>query len=197
MLTHQRRKYPEVATDYGIYYENETCAVQNWTQLWSKCTSVTPPKRLYVCKASYHETVDNQLVVDGLASLPAKVYNYAPDTLCTAEGCSVRLVQNVGISSGLVNSACGVVRKIVYHNADVRGLLDGKHPAPYCIIVEFGQFYGFLEQTPSGERRVFPFTDHTNWVPVYRKKFSVCARDLPVWIRKKQLPKDCYRMQFP
>jgi hypothetical protein len=184
-------------TDYGIFYEKEACSLHNTAQLWSDSTSVTPNRRVYVCRATYFQTCNNQMIVDGLAALPAKMYRYAPDVLCVTESCEVRLIENINVGAGLVNSATGTVRKVVYNNADVQSLLEGKNPVPYCIIVEFKQFCGFMKTAESNCERVFPFPRHPYCVPVYRKKFSISVKDLPVWIRKKQLTKDCYRMQFP
>jgi hypothetical protein len=196
-LTYQRRRFPEVVTDYGIHYENDVCSVHNWRQLWAECTSATPVGRLYICKATYHTTSDNQPIIDALAALPPKMYNYAPDVLCVAEGCEVRLVQNINVAAGLVNSASGKVVKVIYNNADVQSLLDGKNPPPYCIVVDFPGFHGFLEKSGSDETRCHPFANHRQWVPIYRQQFNVMAKDLPSWIRKKQLAKECYRTQFP
>lgn len=148
----------------------------------------------YICKATYYSTSENQPVVDALAALPPRVYNYAPDVLCVAEGCEVRLVENINVSAGLVNSASGTVIKIIYNNADVQSLVEGKNPPPYCIVVEFPEFHGFLEKLDSTETRCYSFNNHAHWVPIYRKQFK---EDLPGWIRKKQELKDCYRMQFP
>jgi hypothetical protein len=109
----------------------------------------------------------------------------------------VRLVQNVNVAPGLVNSANGTVVKVIFNNSDVQSLIDGKNPLPYCIVVEFRQFHGFLQKIESRDVRVRPFPEHQNWVPIYREQFVVVAKDLPTWTRKKQLPKDCYSSQFP
>ena len=193
-LTFQRKRFPDCTTDYGIHYENDACSVNNWLQLWSDCKLISPSKRMFISKASYHTTADNQNVVEGLSSLPAKYYRYAPDVLCVNEGCKVRLVQNINVGAGLVNSATGTVIKVIYNNADTHALLGGKHPPPYCIIVSFPTFRGFLM---SSDERVRPFVKQPSWVPIYRQTFPITLSDLPTWIRKKQLTKDCYRTQFP
>ncbi len=196
-LMFQRKRFPDLVADYGIHYDNETCSFYNWRQLWSDCQAGETKKRLYLCKASYHSTGENQLVVDGLVALPSKLYNYAPDILCVAEGCEVRLIKNLNVSAGLVNSASGRVLKVIYNNVDVKDLLEGKNPPPYCIIVDFPEFRGFVDdKNPSGER-IRPFVQHPTWVPIYRQQFTIAAKDLPSWIRRKQMPKDCYRVQFP
>ena len=97
--------------------------------------------------------------------------------MCVAEGCEVRLITNLNVSVGLVNSACGTVVKVVYNNADVKAVLDGQHPPAYCIVVNFPQFRGFLV----GSERQFPFVNH-HWVPLYRQKFL--PQTVPAWIRK-------------
>ena len=41
--------------------------------------------------------------------------------------CDVRLVKNVNVSAGLVNSAIGKVVKVICNNADIQLVRDGKH----------------------------------------------------------------------
>src|SRR5208282_2555948 len=195
-LTFQKRSYPEVQSDYGIHYDNESCAANNWKQIWSDCQSSTPTSRLYICKASYHMTGSNQSIVDGLSALPATKFNFAPDILCVSEGCDVRLVKNINVGAGLVNSASGTVVKVIYDNADVHSLVSGKNPPPYCIVVDFPGFQGFVTKRNTDER-LFPFPSNPNRVPIYRQKFTPVRRDLPQWIAKKQDTADCYREQFP
>ena len=190
-LLYQQRRYPAVRPNYGIHYSNESCSISNWLDLWSMCKQQEPPQRLYVSKAGYHTTDENDLIVSGLAAIPASQYNFAPDVLCVAIGSEVRLVYNLNVEAGLVNSATGTVVQVIYNNADVQALLDGEHPPVYCIVVNFPQFRGFLV----GEERKFPF-ENPHWVPLYRQKFSP-SRSLPSWIRKKQSPSHCYREQFP
>ena len=179
-LLYQRRRFPEVQTDHGIHYSNESCTVSNWLDLWNACKDTDPPKRLHISKAGYHTTDENNLIVSGLASIPASQYNFAQDVLCVSEGCEVRLISNLNVSAGLVNSATGTVVKVVYDNADVQALLDGQHPPAYCVIVNFPQFRGFIVN----RERKFPFTDN-HLVPLYRQKFL--PQTLPSWIRKKQV----------
>ena len=82
----------------------------------------------------------NQLIVEALASFSPSKYSYAPDVLPVAEGTKVRLVRNVNVGAGLVNSAQGTARKIIFDNADVSAVLSGGKPAPYCIVTEFDGF---------------------------------------------------------
>ena len=88
----QRLNFPDFVSDYTLHYEDESCTRTNWQQLWSVDKACDPCKRLYICRASYHTTAVNSHVVDGLAALPPHVYKYAPDVLCIAVGCHVRLV---------------------------------------------------------------------------------------------------------
>jgi hypothetical protein len=190
-LTCLRRHFPEVQTDYGIHYDNETCSSFNWRQLWCECK--VESRRLYICKASYHVTNDNQSVVDGLSSIPSNNYNFASDVLCVAEGSEVRLVKNINVSAGLVNSATGYVVKVVYNNADVPALMEGRNPPPHCLIVDFPSFQGFISKDLS--ERLHPIHQHPQWVPIFRQKFFPSS--VPAWIRKKQSPGQWYREQFP
>ena len=139
-LTYQRRKFPTFLTDYGIYYDNESCALHNWQHAWFDCKTSKPQKRLYICKASYSMTSNNQPVIDALSSLPSTKFGYAADVICLSIGSDVRLIKNVNVSAGLVNSAIGKVVKVIYNNADVPALLQQKNPPPYMIIVDFPGF---------------------------------------------------------
>ena len=134
-LTYQRARFPELVTDYGIHYKNEMCSMYNWRQLWNECQSVTPPCRMYLCKATYLVTANNQQIVEALSALPPQAYDYAPDILAVTEGCEVRLLHNVNTSAGLVTSASGTVVRVIYNNADVNLLLSGEHAVPYCICL--------------------------------------------------------------
>ena len=189
-LEFMRRKFPDTPTDYGVHYSNESCCVANWLDLWKTCSQQKPPQRMHISKAGYHTTGENDLVVSSLAAIPASQYRFAPDVLCLAEGCEVRLITNLNVSAGLVNSASGTVVKVIYNNADVQDLIGGRHPPAYCIVVNFPQFRGF----PVGDERKFPFTN-PNWVPLFRQKFLL--HTVPSWIRKTQSPSLCYRQQFP
>jgi len=193
-LTYQRTHFPDVKTDYGIHYQNEACCMSNWRQLWSDCKSAAPPKQMYVMKATYHTTDDNQPIVEGLTALPPKQFGFAADVLCVSVGCDVRLIRNINVAAGLVNSATGRVVAIIFNNADVPLVLDGKNPPAYCIIVDFPGFVGFLTKD---DRRVFPFKDMPHWVPIYREQFKPMKSDIPSWISKKQNYWDCWRQQFP
>jgi hypothetical protein len=190
-LTCMSRNFPDFQTDYGIHYDNETCSSFNWRQLWSECKSES--KRLYICKASYHVTNDNHSVVDGLSAIPSNKYGFAPDVLCVAEGCEVRLVKNINVSAGLVNSAMGYVVKVLYNNADVPAVVEGRNPPPHCLIVDFPSFQGFISSERS--ERIHPIPEHPNWVPIFKLKFYPSS--VPTWIRKKQSTSQWYREQFP
>jgi len=67
---------------------------------------------------------------------------------------------------------------------------------PFCIIVSFTAFQDFLEKN-TASTHIFPFTNQPSWVPIYRKRFNVKISCLPSRVRKRQLEKDCYRIQFP
>ena len=197
MLTYQRTRFPDVVTNYGIHYQNDMCAMHNWRQLWNECVLSTPPRRFFICRSTYHVTGNNDDCIEALKALPPQAYDYAPDILCVAEGCEVRLLQNVNTVAGLVTSQSGTVVKVVYNNSDTNLLLAGEHVTPYCIIVSFPSFQGFIQNQNDPDTRVFPFPYKPTWVPIFRKRFNVNIRSLPAWLRKKQLEKDCYRIQFP
>ena len=200
-LCYMKRRFPDIVTDRGIHYSNEACSMYNSLELWElckrNCLEDGTPQRLFVYKLSYNETSENQLVLNGLSSLPAKDYNYAPHVLFVAIGCEVRLIQNVKVSTGLVNSAVGKVVKVRHDNSDVKYLLQGKHPSPYCIVVDFAEFQGFTNEKLPCNQRIYPFPHKLTWVPIYRHKFNIVANSIPAWIRKLQRPSDCYRLQFP
>ena len=194
LLMRQRLNFPDFIPDFTVHYDNDMCASSNWRHLWKECCQTDPPTRLYLCRASYHTTSDNHQLVDGLSALPAKDYQYASDVLCISVGCVVRLVRNINVAAGLVNSACGSVVSVMYSNSDVGLVTTGKHPPPYCIVVEFPCFQGF--RAKNGER-IHPFPRRPEWVPIYRERFSIKRHSLPSWIVKKQQPHLCWREQFP
>ena len=197
-LTMQRERFEDLQTEFGIHYENEACSLHNWQDLWSKCKASTLPRRMYICKASYLTTKDNDRIVAALSALPPTKFQFATDVLCLAEGCDVRLIKNVNVAAGLVNSANGRVVKVLYNNADVSELRKEKYPPPHCIIVEFQGFQGFLTPTQEDPKhRVFPFPSNQRWVPIYRENFIPVRRDLSTDIVKKQSTSQCYRQQFP
>ena len=197
MLTHQRTRYPDLCADYGIHYQNEMCTMHNLRQLSNECLLATPARRIFICKATYHVTSNNDHIVDALSTLPPQAYDYAPDILCVAKGCQVRLLYNVNIAAGLVTSQTGTVVNVIYNNADVSSVLAGEHVVPYCIVVSFAGFQGFLVKKQATCRRVFPFPNQHTWVPIFRKRFGIKIKFLPSWIRRNQLEKDCFRVQFP
>lgn len=135
----------------------------------------SPPNASFVCKASYHITNDNHSIVDGLSALPPGKYNFAPDLLCLAEGCEVRLLKNINVRAGLVNSASGYLVQVIYNNSDVQFLLRGLNPPPHCLLIDFPSFRGF--QTSNG--LVFPISDHPHLVPIFREKFHSFDQELP------------------
>ena len=197
-LMFQRTRYPDVCADYGIHYQNEQRQMFNCGQLWNECRSSTPQCRMYLCKASYYVATDNDHIIESLSTLPLTAYDYAPDILCIADGCEVRLLQNVNISAGLVTSATGTVVKTIYDNADVKLLATGEHVVPYCVIVSFDGFRGFVVKCDgNNEERIFLFPNQRTWVSVFRKRFSVNISYLPACVRKRQLEKNSYRIQFP
>ena len=69
----------------------------------------------------------------------------------------MHLIENINLSAGLVNLATGTGVKVIYNNADIQLLIDGKHPAPYYIIVEFPKFHGFIVKE-CGNQRIFLFS---------------------------------------
>jgi hypothetical protein len=192
-IMYQRRRFPQALTDCGIHYSNESCTLFNYQDLWRSCQQQQPPTRVYVSRAGYHTTGDNDLVMRSLATIPSSRYQFAPDVLCVAKGCEVRLIKNVNVAAGLVNSASGTVWKVIYNNADVPALMKGEHPSAYCIVVKFPGFRGFLK-SPDTNERVYPLPDR-HLVPLYRTKFF--PDKVPAWIRKKQSPSTWYREQFP
>jgi len=193
-LTYQRTQFPDFCANYGIHYENEMCSMHNGRQLRDECLLSTPPRRIYLCAATYHVTGNNDQVVEALSTLPPQAYNYAPRILFVAQGCIVRLLCNVNIAAGLVTSQSGTVVKVVYNNVDVESLFAGEHVVLYCIVVSFAEFQSFVQKRESTSSRVFPFPNQPTWVPIFRKRFSVKVSFLPTWIRKEQSKSDCFRI---
>jgi len=59
--------------------------------------------------------------------MPPAKYNYAEDVLCVTEGYDVRLITNVNVAAGLVNSASGTVVKVLFDNVCC-------HPTPSNVF---------------------------------------------------------------
>jgi len=53
-----------------------------------------------------------------LLLLLSSKFKFASDVLCVSLGCDVRLVKNINVSAGLVNSTTGTVVAVIYDNAD-------------------------------------------------------------------------------
>jgi hypothetical protein len=191
-LMFQLKKFPDVVEQSGIHYSNESCAFSNYRHLWNACQQQEPPSRMYVLRASYHTGGDNDNVVKTLSGIAPNQYQFASDVLCVSAGCEVRLIKNIDVAAGLVNSATGTVRSVIYDNADAAAVIKGKHPPAYCIVVHFPGFRGFRK--PDSEERIFPLADR-HLVPLYRLKFL--PDRVPGWVRKKQSPSSNYREQFP
>ena len=62
------------------------------------------------------------------------------------------------------------------------------------VVVRFPGFQGF--QSKDG-RRMLPFPNQPQWVPVYRERFAGARGDLPSWTVQKQETQHCWREQFP
>ena len=90
----------------------------------------------------------------------------------------MRLIKNLDVAAGLINSATGTVMNVSYENADCGTLLESKNPPPYCIVVEFAGFAGFITK---GGQRVYPFPNQPHWVSVYRQRVSALRSDLLSW----------------
>jgi hypothetical protein len=190
-LLYNRERYPDFIAQRGIHFSNESAAMFNCRQLWDECKVLA--RRFYVCRAVYHVDDSNENVVRSLSSVPASEYGYAPDVLCLAEGCEVRLIMNVDTSAGLVTNSTGRVVEIIYDSGDAEAVMKGEFPPAYCVIVHFPSFRGFMSKSsPNG--RYYPFTNR-NLVPIYRKRFTM--ERIPESIRKAQVAKFCYREQFP
>jgi hypothetical protein len=194
-LMFNRRMFQSFVTDRGIHYSNESASVYNCQQLWNECKRYTPTKRVYVCRAAYYTTENNDYVVAALSSIQASKYQFAQDVLCLTVGCEVRLIKNINIEAGLVNNAIGTVVRVIYDNADVQALVNGQFPPPYCVIVDFPSFRGFLNRNAKSTttERKYPFKNHT-LVPLYKHKFY--PDSVSVNVRKRQQSQH-YRQQFP
>jgi hypothetical protein len=212
-LMFQRRKYPDFVADRGIHYSNQSASNYNCRRLWKTCQSKMPPKRMYICRASYESTGDNDTVINALSQVPSSKYNFAQDVLCLAEGCEVRLITNLDTSAGLVNSAIGTVVRLVYDDADVNALVNGELPPPNHIVVKFDAFRGRIQKKaniitghqPVRQKqassspsllRLFPHNNH-KLVDIYRQKFQMTdQKALPAKTKRLQQSK-LYREQFP
>jgi hypothetical protein len=192
-LRHQAIKFPEMETDYGIHYNNESCLINNLKTLWNSASN--SGKRVFVCPATYHEDVTNDLPsLSILRSIPAQNYHFAADVLCLAEGAEIRLIENFNTHAGLVNSVTGVVHKIIADSHDVDALKEQKFPTPYLIVVEFESFRGF--PVPGSMEKYYPFPENKKLVGLSQKDFD-CTALIPRKVLLKHRRSICYRSQFP
>jgi len=53
---------------------------------------------MYLCKATYYITANNEQIVEAMNALSPQAYDYAPNIPAVAEGCEVRLLHNVNTS---------------------------------------------------------------------------------------------------
>ena len=135
-LTCRQRKCRTFRTHFTLHYDNESCSFTNMRQLCSECNESSPQKRM-ICKASCHTTNDNHSVVDGLVTLPAKKFNFTADILCVAVGCDIRLIKDLDVAAGLVDSTTGTVVNVIHDNADCSALIAGKKPSAVLLCHEF------------------------------------------------------------
>lgn len=178
MLLRHYKHHSNAIPDRGIHYTNETAAAYNLKDVWRKSQAVD--KHVHMCKASYFQTGNNQLIVDSLSCIPAKQYSFVPDFLCVYKGCEVRFVKNLDVAAGLVNGAIGTVVKIIYNESDAKLLMDNEKPAPCYLIVDFPDFRGF-----QGNKDNVTFVYHSTWVTLVREKFTIMASNIPKHIRMK------------
>lgn len=193
-LCYLKQKFPNVRVQYGVHYSNEMCTIYNCTELWEHCKASSPPRYMHVSRATYFNNGTNDNIIAVLSRIPATDYGYAQDVLCITEGCDIRLIRNINVSAGLVNSTVGRVVKVLYDNADVQSLMDGKYPPPFCIVADFKTFCGFPDKDGELPRR-FPFPHQPTWVPLFPEKFKPSS--VPTKVRKLQNPSSCWRQQFP
>jgi hypothetical protein len=168
-LQYQFQKFPNANVHYGVHYTNDMCTFYNYVELWDECKK--SGTYLHACRAAYYTTENNAHVIEALAKVPATAFGYAHDVLCIAEGVQIRLVRNMDVDAGLVNSSVGTVVRVIYDNADVDALLDNKCPPPYCIVAEFADFMGFA--VPNSSRRTYPFERQKKWIPLFRERFKM------------------------
>jgi len=193
-LVYMKQKFPNVRVQYGVHYSNEMCTVYNCTELWELCKSLTPPRYIHVCRARYFDNGANGNIIAVLSRMPATDYHYAQDVLCLTEGADIRLIRNINVSAGLVNSTVGRVVQVLYDNADVQSLVAGQYPPPFCIVADFPTFSGFPDKHVDGLRK-FPFPQQRTWVPLFPEKFLPTS--VPTRVRKLQNTSSCWRQQFP
>jgi hypothetical protein len=65
------------------------------------------------------------------------------DLLLVHKDMQVTLVKNLNTKAGLTNGTVGTVVDVCYEQKDVQALIEGHHPQPYCIVVDFPDFKGF------------------------------------------------------
>jgi len=143
----------------------------NWRQLWSECQSTDPPKRLYICKASYYMTGENIRL--------SRVWRHFCHQSSTLQLMCCALQLDVTLDWSRMSTSqldwwtvqlvlwwrWSMAMRIVLHSITLCRT-SREHPPPYCIAVDCPGFRGFC--TATGER-ILPFPNQPHWVPMYRE----------------------------
>ena len=132
--------------------------LHNWRKERESCSK--NKKSAFLCHAKYYHTADNQIVGKSLASLPGWIYSYVLDILFVSESARVRLIQNITVFAGLVNSAMDTVVKVVYDNGNRKAVLQNKKVSPYSLICDFPNFHGFFNPSGPSSKGIFTFISY-------------------------------------
>jgi len=132
----------------------------NWHQLTGECLLSTFADVLQ--NAGYFSAKQSTMsqkkqTVDALSVLPPQAYEYAPDILYIAEGCEVRLLQNVNVAA--VTCRCQSHLQQCWCSS----IACWKARRYNCIITSFTAFQRFLEKN-SASTRILPFPNQPSWI---------------------------------
>jgi hypothetical protein len=138
-------RFPTARYDKGIYNDNNSRELMNLVQTVQDAQRTSEP--LFVSFANY--SVKHKTTERFLRSLkPQDFSSPVDDLLLLYRGMEVTLVKNLNTRAGLTNGTVGTVVAVCYEDKDVQPLLDGHHPQPYCVIVDFPEFKGFPDDFP-------------------------------------------------
>jgi hypothetical protein len=209
MISYLPSKFPTAPYDKGIYNDNQSRELMNLVQTVQDSQRASEP--LFVCFANY--SVKNRTTERFMRSLkPQDFSSPVDDLLLLYRGMEVTLVKNLNTRAGLTNGTVGTVVAVCYEEKDVESLLEGHHPQPYCVIVDFPEFKGFPNDfedvddqgnatQPSDEDKAFHAQRFTfpvdTWVAVFPMDFQL---EIPSTKRTRAMftktDKRC-RTQFP
>jgi hypothetical protein len=179
MIMHLATKFVNAPYDKGIYNDNHSRELMNMVQTLQDAETAQEP--LYVSFANY--AVKNRTTERFMRALkPQDFSSPVDDLLLLYRGMEVALVKNLNTKAGLTNGTVGTVVAVCYDQKDVQPLLEGHHPQPYCVIVDFPEFKGFEDRRDKDQETTSTSPQTPSDIEdavMYAKRFKF---PVPTWV---------------